>query len=75
MAVTATPLGSRIQLQVITGFSEDGKPVVRSRSYANIKPAASNEDLYQTGKEMAELQEHDLEVIRRIDEIELEEEE
>ncbi|NLA27464.1 MAG: DUF1659 domain-containing protein [Firmicutes bacterium] len=74
MAVTAIPLGSRIQLRLRTGFTEDGKPVLRTRSYANLKSSSSNEDLYLTGLELADLQEHDLEIIRRVDEMDLEEE-
>jgi hypothetical protein len=53
MAVTSIPLGSRIQLRLRTGFTQDGKPILRTRSYANLKSAASDEDLYQTGLEMA----------------------
>jgi hypothetical protein len=73
MAVTAIPLGSRLQLRLRTGFTQDGKPILRTRSYANLKSAASDEDLYQTGLELASMQEHALEIIRRVDEVELEE--
>mgnify|MGYP000856867698 CR=1 FL=1 len=73
MAVTATPLSSRLQLQVMIGSTSDGKPILRTRSYTNIKPAADNEALFQTGQELASLQVHSLELIRRVDEIELEE--
>ena len=73
MAVTSIPLGSRIQLRLRTGFTQHGKPILRTRSYANLKSAASDEDLYQTGLEMVGLQQHALEIIRRVDEMELEE--
>jgi hypothetical protein len=75
MAVTATPLGTRIQLRLTTGFTLDGKPIISTRSYANLKAAASHDNLYETGLDLAGLQEHELEVIRRIDEMELFEEE
>ncbi|NLA10632.1 MAG: DUF1659 domain-containing protein [Firmicutes bacterium] len=75
MAVIATPLSSRLQLQVVVGTSLEGKPILRTRSYSNVKPGADHEDLYQTGQELAGLQEHQLEVIRRVNEFELEEEE
>ncbi len=74
MAVTAIPIGSRIQLRLKTGYTEDGKPVLRTRSYANLKSSSSDEDLYLTALELVDLQDHDLEVIRRVDEMELEEE-
>ncbi|HOA34878.1 MAG TPA: DUF1659 domain-containing protein [Bacillota bacterium] len=73
MAVTAIPLGSRLQLRLRTGLTQDGKPILRTRSYANLKSAASDEDLYQTGLELASMQVHALEIIRRVDEVELEE--
>ena len=74
MAVTATPLVSRLQLQVVIGTTPEGKPILRTRSYSNVKPDAGNEELLQTGRELANLQQHPLEVIRRVDEAELEEE-
>lgn len=74
MAVTATPLSSRLQLQVVVGTSLEGKPILRTRSYSNVKPEADNEALYETGQELASLQQHQLELIRRVDEAELEEE-
>ncbi len=73
MAVVTIPLGSRIQLRLRTGFTEEGKPILRTRSYANLKSSAADEDLYQTGLELVGMQDHDLEIIRRIDEMELEE--
>lgn len=75
MAVTATPLLSRLQLQLVVGSTPEGKPILRTRSYSNIKPEADNEALYQTGRELAGLQQHQLDIIRRVDEIDLEEEE
>lgn len=74
MAVTAIPLSSKLQLHVRIGYTDEGKAILRTRSYANLKPAASDQDLYDTGMEMSELQDHYLEVIRRVDETELEEE-
>lgn len=75
MAISAVPLVSRLQLRLLLGYGEDGSPILRTRSYSNIKPSASDEDLYDTGRELAGLQEHSLELIRRVDEMELEEEE
>lgn len=75
MPVTATHLSTRLQLRLSLGFDGSGNPILRTRSYANIKPNAVNEDLFDTGEELASLQEHTLDVIRRVDELELEEEE
>lgn len=74
MAVIVTPLTSRLQLQLITGSTPEGKPIFRTRSYSNIKTDAENEDLFLTGQELADLQQHQLDTIKRLDEMELEEE-
>ncbi|MEW5784353.1 MAG: DUF1659 domain-containing protein [Bacillota bacterium] len=74
MAVTSTPLISRMQLRLSVGFDGSGNPVMRTRSYANIKPGASDEAVFETGQNLADFQEHTLEAIRRVDEFELEEE-
>jgi len=46
---------------------------LRTRSYANVKPEATDEALYQTALDLAGLQVHTLEIVRRVDEMELEE--
>lgn len=74
MAVTVTPLVSRLQLQLITGSTPEGKPILRTRSFSNIKTGADNEALFLTGQELAGLQQHQLDTIKRLDEMELEEE-
>ncbi|MGI6614471.1 MAG: DUF1659 domain-containing protein [Dethiobacteria bacterium] len=74
MAVTVNPLSSRLQLQLMTGSTPEGKPILRTRSFSNIKTDADNEDLLLTGQELAGLQQHQLEAIKRVDEVELLEE-
>lgn len=73
MPVTATHLVTRLQLRLRLGFDGIGNPILRTRSYSNINPATNNQDLFIVGEDLASLQEHDLEVIRRVDELELEE--
>lgn len=75
MPVTVTHLSTRLQLRLRLGFDGSGNPILRTRSYSNIKPNAPNQDLFDTGEELASLQDHDRDVIRRVDELELEEEE
>ena len=74
MPVTATHLITRLQLRLKVGLDGSGNPIFRTRSYSNVKPSANNQALFDTGDELASLQDHDLEVIRRVDELELEEE-
>lgn len=74
MAVTVVPLRTRLQLRLNVGTDGEGNPIVRSRTFSNVKPQAGHEDLYLTGQELASLQVHSLEAIRRVDEMDLEEE-
>ena len=75
MTVVAVPLQSRLQLRINVGTDDQGKPILRTRTLNNVKPHAGHEALYLTGQELAALQIHTLEVIRRVDEMDLEEEE
>jgi hypothetical protein len=74
MAITATPLTARLQLRLNTGLDENFNPVYRTRSFSNVKTSANNEDLFELADEIASLQVHTLDAVRRVDEYELEEE-
>jgi len=73
MPVDVSPVGSRFQLRLQTGYDEEGNPTIRTRTYSRIKPDAENEDLFEVAQEFVGLQENDLQAIRRVDEVELEE--
>jgi hypothetical protein len=68
MAVTANPLGSRMQLRLIVGQDAAGNPIYQSRSYSNVKPLASDDAVFAVGNALAGLQQHGLEEVRRINE-------
>jgi len=74
MAVTTIPVSARLQLRLYTGLDDNLNPVYRTRSYSNVKPSADNEDLFELAGELGSLQVHTLEAVRRVDEVELEEE-
>ena len=74
MAVTAIPLGTRLTLRLNTGLDENFNPVYRNRSWHNVKSTAVHTDLFELGAELAGLQVHTLDAVRRVDENELEEE-
>lgn len=71
VTVTAVPLSTRLQLLLQVGVDYAGRPVLRTRAFANLKSDANHADLYQTGQELASLQNHLLHSVRRVDEIEL----
>ena len=74
MAVNVIPVSARLQLKLNTGVDENFNPIYRTRSFSNVKPEADNVDLFELAQELGELQVHSLEAVRRLDEVELEEE-
>lgn len=74
MAVTAIPVGTRFTLRLNTGLDENLNPVYRNRSFSNVKPTASHAHLHDLAQEFGSLQVHTVELIRRLDENELESE-
>ncbi len=73
MAVNAIPISARLQLRLNTGLDENLNPVYRTRSFSRVKPGATNVDLFELAEEIGYLQVHTLEAVRRLDEVELEE--
>lgn len=72
MAVNVVPISARLQLRLNTGLDENMNPVFRTRSYSNVKPVADNSDLHELALELATLQVHTVDSVRRVDEVELE---
>lgn len=72
MAINVIPVNARLQLRLNTGLDENLNPVYRTRSFSNVKPAAGNQDLFELAQEIGSLQVHNVEAVRRLDEVELE---
>ena len=71
MAVQSIPLSSRLQLRLHTGYDEDNDPIIRTRTFSNLKTDADAEDVHEVATQLAGLQEHDVEKIRKVEEVEL----
>lgn len=71
MAVTSTPLGSVVELTVQTGTDAAGQPVYARIRLRNVKPSATDEDVYAVGQALAGLQVYPLAEVRRVDTEEL----
>ncbi len=67
MAVTKVAGGTVLRLKLQTGEGEGGSTVYRLRSFSNVKPEASDQDLYDVAEALAGLQEYPLGGILRID--------
>jgi len=72
MPVSAVPVGARLTLRLNTGLDENLNPIIRNRSWQNIKPSATHDNVHLVAGQLASLQTHTLESIRRVDENELE---
>ncbi|PMQ01435.1 MAG: hypothetical protein CBR30_06310 [Dictyoglomus sp. NZ13-RE01] len=68
MAVNSIPYNSRLILRVQVGFQQ-GNPVIRSRSFNNVKADASDSSVYAVAEKLASLQKYPLvKVVRTNDE-------
>lgn len=66
MAVTMVPTESSLKLVVVTGTSEQGDPIVKTRTYNRIKPEAEAQAVYAVAQVIGGLQEHPLKDIQLV---------
>lgn len=71
MAVVKTPQESRIGIKVANGNSASGGPVQDVAVFSNVKPSASDQDLFDVGSSIGALQGAALVAILRTDEADL----
>ena len=71
MAVVKTPQQSHIGIKVANGTSASGAAQYRTLRYSNVKPATSDQDLFDVGASIAGLQAATLAGISRIDDADL----
>lgn len=67
MALNKVPANSVLRLELRVGVNASGNPVYRNRSLNNVKPAASDQDLFDVASALAGLQEYPLNGISRVD--------
>lgn len=71
MNVDVSPVSTRLQLRLNTGLDEDLNPIYRTRSYSRVRPEADNGDLFELALGIEGLQQHTINAVRRVDEVEL----
>lgn len=67
MAVVSTKNLSSIKLKLDAGFDDKGKAVIKSKSFANVKAEALNDDVYAVAEAIASLQENPIVDILKLD--------
>ncbi|PMQ02380.1 MAG: hypothetical protein CBR30_01690 [Dictyoglomus sp. NZ13-RE01] len=69
MAVQSIPLMNQIRLLLVVGQDAQGNNITRYRTINNVKPDATDQDVYDVGVLLAGLQKHPLvKVLRENDE-------
>lgn len=68
MAVIKTPQSSKLVVKVQTGVNTSGNPVYRLRSFQNVKPSAADADVHAVAQALADLQQHAVANIARVEE-------
>lgn len=69
--VNVTPINAVLEIHVETGLDEQGKPVVKARSFRNLKTNAQDQDVMDVAKALAGLQAYSLKAVRKTVEVEL----
>ena len=66
MAVSETQNPSALKIKFDCGRDDYGKSVIKSRTYSNLKPSASTQDVLDVARALIDLQVHDeLEIIKQ----------
>lgn len=74
MALIALKENTRLKLELLVGMDGE-KPIIKSKTYSRVNPEALDEDLYEVGQALGELQVLPVHKVKKLEEIELVEEE
>lgn len=73
MAAIVTKNPSSLKIKFDCGKNDEGKTIVKTKSYASVKHNALNDDLIEIGIAIASLQDHNVMGYFRVDNTELSE--
>jgi hypothetical protein len=68
MALNVTALDSKVQVKLNHGTDEEGKTILRLKTYTSIKSATSDQDVYDVVAALMGLQEHAVESVKCVSE-------
>ena len=67
MAVTAVKNPSGLKMKFNCGKDDKGNTIRKTKTYSNLRPDASDQDVYDVGVMISSLQEHVLIEIAKVD--------
>ena len=66
MAVSETKNPSALKIKFDYGYDDNGKTIVKSRTYSNVSPSASSQDILDVANALVNLCEYDaLEILKQ----------
>ena len=71
MPVITNKANSKLKLFYNTGVDENGKDIIKNKTYSNIKAEVSDDNIYNLGVELSQLQEYPLANMVRMEEYQL----
>lgn len=71
MAIIANQADSKLKLVFNAGIDEENKDIMKNKTFANVKPAVTNENLYNLAVSMSDLQSYTLSKIVRYEEYQI----
>lgn len=71
MAIVTNQADSKLKLVLNAGLDENNKEIIKNKTFSNIKSTVSNQDLYELGVALSELQSYSLMNLVRYEEYEL----
>ena len=71
MAIISNKANSKLKLYFNAGPGEGDKDVIKNKTYSNIKATAADDDVYNVGIELSQLQEYPLVNLVRMEESQL----
>jgi len=67
MGVVSTPNASSLKMRFDCGKDNNGKLIIKNRTYAKVRPEATHEKVHQVAAAIASLQGHTLLEVAKID--------
>ena len=71
MAVNTTPIETKLKLRFNCGTDDEGKDIMKNRTYSKIRVDAADEDIHTVAQTLGGLQKHSMEGIIKIEESKL----